>query len=82
MLKTIGLIAALILPFWNIPLILRIHHRKSSSDISLAWVVGVFLSLCGMLPSGLVSPDIIFRSYSLINFIFFSAVVIQVFRYR
>lgn len=82
MIETLGLISAVTLPLWNIPLIMRIHQRKSSADISLAWALGVWVCLAGMLPSGLASPDAVFKAFSVVNVIFFSAVVIQVLRYR
>lgn len=80
--RMIGMISAITLPFWNIPLILRIQQRKSSRDISLAWALGVWVCLVGMLPSGLSSTDGIFRIFTVINLIFFSAVVFQVLRFR
>ena len=82
MMKSLGLIAALILPLWNIPLIVRIQQRKSSADISLSWALGVFVCLVGMLPAGLASADVVFRAYTAANLLFFSLVVVQVLRYR
>ena len=82
MLQTVGMIAAVALPLWNIPLILRIRQRKSSQDLSLAWTFGVWLCLLLMLPAGLVSPDLVFRVYAIANIILFSVVAIQVVRYR
>ena len=82
MIETIGIIAAVVLPLWNIPLIIRIGRRKSSADVSLWWVLGVFACLLLMLPSGLTSPDAVFRVFSVVNVILFCAVVIQVLRYR
>lgn len=82
LLEAIGLLAAVILPFWNIPLILRIRRRRSSADISLAWTVGVFLCLVLMLPAALLSPDRVFKTFSALNFILFGAVVVYVLRYR
>ena len=82
MIKTLGLIAAVVLPFWNIPLIIRISRRKSSQDISLWWTLGVFVCLLLMLPSGLVSTDPVFKLFSVVNIILFGAVVIQVIRYQ
>ena len=38
----LGLIAAVGMPLWNIPLILHIRRRRSSQDISLPWALGVF----------------------------------------
>ena len=80
--ETIGLIAAVVLPFWNIPLILRIERRRSSKDISLFWCIGVWVCFALMLPSGLRSPDLVFKAFTITNFILFSAVTVQVLRYR
>ena len=82
MIKALGLIAAIVLPFWNIPLIVKIGKRKSSKDISLAWAVGVFVCLVLMLPSGIRSSDVVFKTFTVVNFLLFSAVVVQAFRYR
>lgn len=80
--RVIGLIAAVALPFWNIPLIIRIRRRKSSKDIGVAWALGVWVCLALMLPSGLLSPDPVFKAYAIANVILFSAVTVQVMRYR
>ena len=80
--EKLGWISAVVLPFWNIPLIIRIERRKSSKDISLAWALGVFSCLVGMLPSGLQSPDPVFKAFTCVNLTIFSAVVAQVLRYR
>lgn len=82
MIETLGLVAAVVMPFWNIPLILKIQQRKSSKDLSLGWAVGVFLCILLMLPSGLSSPDRIFRVFTLVNTVLFAGVVVQVIRYR
>ena len=82
MIETIGVIAAVVLPLWNIPLIIRIGRRRSSKDLSLWWTVGVFVCLLLMLPSGLTSTDLVFKVFSVVNIILFGAVVIQVIRYR
>ena len=76
------MVGAVMLPFWNIPLILRIQQRKSSKDISLGWALGVFICLVAMLPAGLRSTDPVFRVFSVINLAFFTAVTVQVLRYR
>ncbi len=80
--KTVGLVAAVVMPFWNIPLIVKIEQRRSSKDISLPWAVGVFVCIVFMLPSALISPDRIFQAFAVVNTMFFGAVVIQVLRYR
>jgi len=82
MIQAVGLIAAIVMPLWNIPLIIRIHRRKSSRDISLTWALGILACILLILPSALVSPDVIFRVFSLLNTVLFGAVVIQVLRYR
>ena len=80
--QTVGLIAAVAMPFWNIPLIIRISQRKSSKDISLPWALGVLSCIVLMLPSALASPDVIFKAFGVVNSVFFTAVVVQVVRYR
>lgn len=82
MIETIGLIAAVALPFWNIPLIVRIGRRKSSKDMSLWWTFGVWTCFVLMLPSALISPDIVFKVFSIVNMLLITAVVVQVMRYR
>ena len=82
MIQTLGLIGAMVLPLWNIPLIIHIGRRRSSKDISLAWTVGVFICLLLMLPSALTSADLVFKIFSAVNIVFFTGVVIQVVRYR
>jgi len=82
MMQRIALIAAIILPLWNIPLIVRIIKRKSSEDISIFWAVGVWTCFALMAPSGFVSSDTVWRTFNIVNFILFSAVVITVLAYR
>lgn len=82
MIKLLGLVAALILPLWNIPLILRIIQRKSSRDLSLWWTFGVWAALLLMLPSALVSDDFVFKVFNIANLAIFTVVVAIVVRYR
>jgi len=82
MLEKIGLIAAVILPFFNIPLITKIIKRKSSKDISLSWALGVWVCILLMAPSGLVSQDIVWRTFNIVNILMFTGVVFVVLRYR
>jgi uncharacterized protein with PQ loop repeat len=81
-LSQIGAIAGFILPFFNIPLILRIVKRKSSDDISLVWVIGVWICILLMSPAALTSKDIAFRAFGVTNLIFFTAVVFATVRYH
>lgn len=80
--QRIALIAAIVLPFWNIPLIVRVIRRKSSEDISIFWALGVWTCFALMAPSGFVSSDPVWRTFNIVNFILFSAVVIVVLAYR
>jgi uncharacterized protein with PQ loop repeat len=73
--EKISLLAAIILPLWNIPLIVRIIRRRSSKDISLYWAIGVWVCLLVMFPSGIKSPDIVYKAFTFVNFFFFSCVV-------
>lgn len=76
MIRTIGLIAAIVLPLWNIPLIIRMVRRKSARDISLYWAFGVWICLLGMFPAGLKSSDLVWKTFNIVNLLLFTAVVI------
>jgi uncharacterized protein with PQ loop repeat len=82
MFHNIALIAGIILPFWNIPLIVRVIKRRSSADISMMWAVGVWACFAIMGPSAFISKDIVWRVYSILNFISFTFVVSAVIIYR
>ena len=82
MIEMIGFIAATVMPLWNIPLIVKLQQRKSSQDLSLAWVLGVWVCIFLMLPAALRSPDAIFRLFAVMNAILFTGVVIQTIRFR
>lgn len=80
--QKIAFIAAIILPLWNIPLIVRIIHRKSSKDISIYWVFGVWICFLLMAPDAFRSSDPVWRAFNIANLILFTAVVIAVVAYR
>jgi len=82
MIEKIAFIAAIALPMWNIPLIIRIVKRKSSKDISIYWALGVWICLLLMAPQGLTSSDLVWRTFIIANITLFTAVVITVFAYR
>lgn len=82
MMEKIAFIAAIVLPFWNIPLIARIIKRKSSEDISLLWVLGVWICFALMAPSGFRSVDPVWRMFNIVNLILFTAVLVTVLMYR
>ena len=82
MMKMVALIAAIILPFWDIPLIVRVIRRRSSKDISVPWAMGVWVCFLLMAPEGLRSADIVWRMFNIVNLILFTAVVAVVLWYR
>ena len=82
MIQTIGLVAAVVMPLWNIPLIVRIVKRKSSADISISWVMGVWVCALLMAPSGVTSKDLVWRCFNIVNLFLFTGVVAAVLRYR
>ena len=77
-----GQVAAIVMPLFNIPLIVKIIRRRSSADISMSWVMGVWICALLMAPSGFVSKDLVFRSFNIVNLVLFTGVVIAVWRYR
>lgn len=81
-LRNLGMISAVAMPLFDIPLIVRIIRRKSSEDISLIWVVGIELCILGMLPSSLLSPDPILRAFGVVNTVLFTAVFLAVIYYH
>jgi len=80
--EKIAFIAAIVLPLWNIPLIVRIIKRKSSKDISMYWALGVWICFLLMAPEAFRSPDPVWRVFNIMNLILFTAVVITVLVYR
>jgi hypothetical protein len=76
------MVSAVLMPFFDIPLIARIVRRKSSEDISLVWTFGIWVCILGMLPSSLLSTDPILYAFSIVNTILFTAVVIAVLWYH
>ncbi len=79
---TVGFVAAVVLPLWNIPLIFKIIKRRSSRDISLGWAIGVWVCIVLMAPASFTSQDLIWKTFNIINFILFSAVVVTTLKYR
>ena len=78
MIKILGVTCGILMPFFNIPLIIRILRRRSSDDISLVWAIGAWVCVMGMLPSSLKSPDLVLRYFGVINGIFFTGVFASV----
>lgn len=80
--KSAGMIAGIIMPLFNIPLVYKIWKRKSSSDLSLTWALGVWSTIVIMTPSAVLSSDPVFRIFGIANVILFSLVVVFVLKYR
>ncbi len=78
----LGMTASIILPFFNVPLIIRMIQRKSSSDISLVWTWGVFVCLWGIQPAAWRSADLIFKIFNTTNVVLYSGVTFVVVYYR
>ena len=82
LIENIGLVAGIVMPLFNIPLIVRIIHRRSSADISMAWAMGVWVCCLLMAPAGFTSKDMVWRCFNIVNLVLFTGVVIAVWRYR
>ncbi|MFC1508108.1 hypothetical protein ACFL60_00285 [Candidatus Omnitrophota bacterium] len=76
MIDKIALVASVVLPLWNIPLIMRIIKRRSSGDISIFWAIGVWVCLLAILPSGLKSDFLVWKVFAVANFSFFTFVAV------
>ncbi|MCF7872857.1 MAG: hypothetical protein K9L80_01450 [Candidatus Omnitrophica bacterium] len=82
MTEKIALIAAIVLPFWNIPLIARMIKRRSSADISLHWALGVWICFILMAPEAFKSSDLVWKTFNIVNLALFSLVIAVILYYR
>jgi uncharacterized protein with PQ loop repeat len=80
--EKIGVVSAIALPLFNVPLILRLIQRKSSNDFSLSWALGVWACIVLMTPQALRSSDAAFRAFGIFNLLFFSIVAFLIVKYR
>ncbi len=80
--QKIAFVGAIALPLFNIPLIMRMVKRKSSQDISLCWVFGVWSCILLMAPAAFLSDDDVWRVFNYFNVVMFTAVVVFTMRYR
>lgn len=80
--EKIGMISAISLPLFNIPLILRLIQRKRSEDFSLSWAIGVWLCIVLMTPQALRSADPTFRVFGAVNLAFFTVVAFLIVKYK
>lgn len=81
-LETLALVASVIMPLWNIPLIIKIVQRRSSEDLSVAWFLGVWVCMILMIPWACVTQDIVLKVFSFVNVSLFSVVGFVMFKYR
>ena len=79
---SLGMAASIIMPLFNIPLVIKIWKRRSSSDISLTWTLGIWGSILVMTPAALISADPVFRIFGIMNIFLFSAVAFSVLKFR
>jgi uncharacterized protein with PQ loop repeat len=80
--KVVGVVASVILPLFNIPLILKIRKTGSSKDYSLTWTFGIMGCTLFMLPSVLSTNDIVFKAFGIINLVTFSTVMFYILKYH
>lgn len=80
--ELLALVASVVMPLWNIPLIIKIVQRKSSEDLSLSWMWGVWTCMLLMVPWAFITTDKVLRVFSIVNFILFSGVAVAVVKYR
>ena len=79
---TIGLWAGIMLPLWDIPLIIRMIRRKSSADISLIWMWGIWVSSVLMAPSAFLANNKTAIGFNIVNVLTLTIVLIVVLKYR
>jgi hypothetical protein len=80
--ETIAFWAAVILPLWDIPLIVRIVRRKSSQDISVLWAAGLWVCAILMTPSAFIAANKVAIGFNIMNVIMLTVVLIVVIKYR
>lgn len=75
--------AAAALPLFDIPLIVHIVRRRSSADISVSWIVGLWVCSVGMAPAAIISSqDIVWKIFNVVNVVLLTGVLIAVLYYR
>ena len=82
LITTMGFVAGIAMPFFNIPLVLKIWKRRSSADISLTWTLGIWGSILIMAPAAIISSDPVFRIFGIMNLALFSTVLFSVLKFR
>jgi len=82
MIDIVGTIASFAMPFFNIPMILRLLKRKRSDDFSLVWTGGVTGCIFLMTPKALTSVDLAFKLFGYSNIILFTSMAFLIFYYH
>ena len=81
--EAVSTVAAAALPLFDIPLIFHIIKRKSSADISVSWIVGLWICSVGMAPAAILSSeDIVWKTFNIVNVILLTGVLWAVLYYR
>ena len=80
--ESIGLWAGVALPLFDIPLIIRIIKRRSSADISLLWIGGLWASSVLMAPSAFVKKDMVAMGFNAMNVVMLTLVLVVAVKYR
>lgn len=78
----IGFWAGMILPLWDIPLIVRIIKRKSSADISLGWIWGLWITSVLMTPNAFMVGNHIAIGFNVVNVLMLTILLIVVIKYQ
>lgn len=82
-LEMVSMVGAIALPLFDIPLIVRIIQRKSSADISVSWIVGLWVCSVGMAPAAIISSeDLVWKTFNIVNVILLTGVLWAVIYYR
>ena len=79
---SVAAVAGAALPLFDIPLIARIIKRRSSKDISIFWIAGLWASSAAMVPAALVGHELASKAFNIVNIIMLTAVLIVVIKYR
>ena len=79
LIETIGFWAGVVLPLFDIPLIYRIIKRKSSADISIIWIVGLWVTSVMLLIS---TKDPLAFGFNIMNVLMLTVVMGVVLKYR
>jgi hypothetical protein len=79
---TIGFWAGVILPLWDIPLIVRIIRRQSSADISVVWMWGIWASSVLMAPVAFIANNASAIAFNIVNVATLSVLLVVVLKYH